>query len=77
MEIVMPRLADTMEDGAVALWHKQVGDTVSRGEVLCEIETEKVTMEYASDYDGRLTAILVEPNVVVPIGHPIATLELQ
>lgn len=71
----MPRLADTMEDGAVALWRKQVGDTVAKGEVLCEIETDKVTMEYASDFDGRLAAILVEPNVIVPIGQPIAVLE--
>lgn len=57
-EIVkMPRLSDTMEEGVVAKWLKQVGDTVSEGDILAEIETDKATMEFESFYSGTLLHI--------------------
>jgi pyruvate dehydrogenase E2 component (dihydrolipoamide acetyltransferase) len=43
--INMPRLSDTMEEGTVAKWFKKVGDAVSEGDILAEIETDKATME--------------------------------
>ena len=52
--IKMPRLSDTMEEGVVAAWLKKVGDKVSEGEILAEIETDKATMEFESFYDGTL-----------------------
>ncbi len=52
-EIVrMPKMSDTMEEGVIAEWHKQVGDTVESGELMAEIETDKATMEYESYNDG-------------------------
>lgn len=70
----MPRLSDTMEDGVVANWLKQVGDTVTRGEVLAEIETDKALMELEAYDDGILEHIIAAPGTRVPIGEPIAIL---
>lgn len=52
--VLMPRLSDTMEAGVIAAWHKKVGDTVKKGEVLAEIETDKATMELESYKNGTL-----------------------
>lgn len=55
--ITMPRLSDTMEEGTVASWLKSVGDTVSEGDILAEIETDKATMEFESFHEGTLLHI--------------------
>jgi len=55
--ILMPRLSDTMTEGVVAAWHKKVGDTVKKGDLLAEIETDKATMELESYQDGVLLHI--------------------
>src|ERR1043166_1088338 len=52
--ILMPRLSDTMTEGVIAAWHKKVGDTVKKGDLLAEIETDKATMELESYKDGTL-----------------------
>jgi len=52
--VLMPRLSDTMTEGVIAAWHKNVGDAVKKGEVLAEIETDKATMELESYKDGTL-----------------------
>jgi len=55
--IRMPKLSDTMTEGVVAEWHKKVGDEVSSGELLAEIESDKATMEFESFFDGVLLYI--------------------
>jgi pyruvate dehydrogenase E2 component (dihydrolipoamide acetyltransferase) len=61
VEVVkMPRLSDTMEEGTVASWLKNVGDAVEEGEILAEIETDKATMEFESFYAGELLHIGVQ-----------------
>ncbi len=55
--ILMPRLSDTMTEGVIASWHKQVGDTVKKGDLLAEIETDKATMELESYQEGVLLHI--------------------
>ena len=55
--ILMPRLSDTMTEGVIAAWHKNVGDTVKKGDLLAEIETDKATMELESYQDGTLLYI--------------------
>jgi pyruvate dehydrogenase E2 component (dihydrolipoamide acetyltransferase) len=52
--ILMPRLSDTMTEGVIAAWHKKVGDTVKKGDLLAEIETDKATMELESYQEGTL-----------------------
>ena len=67
-EIVrMPKLSDTMVEGVVAEWHKNVGEAVSSGELLAEIETDKATMEFESFYDGVLLHIGVEKGATAPV----------
>lgn len=52
--ILMPRLSDTMTEGVIAAWHKNVGDQVKKGDVLADIETDKATMELESYKEGKL-----------------------
>ncbi|HEY3878969.1 MAG TPA: biotin/lipoyl-containing protein, partial [Trebonia sp.] len=75
IEIKMPRLSDTMEEGAVATWRKQPGDTVAVGDVLVEIETDKAVMEYEAYQAGTLAEILVPEGENADIGTPIALLD--
>jgi len=65
--INMPRLSDTMEEGTVATWLKNVGDKVSEGDILAEIETDKATMEFESFYDGTLLHIGVQAGETAPV----------
>ena len=53
-EILMPRLSDTMTEGVIAAWHKKVGDTIKKGDLLAEIETDKATMDLESYKEGIL-----------------------
>ena len=71
-EIQMPKLSDTMTEGTLVAWKKKKGDTVSTGDVIAEIETDKATMEWESPEDGVLTEIYVEEGGKVEIGQRIA-----
>lgn len=74
-EIVrMPRLSDTMEEGVVAKWHKNVGDNVSEGDLLAEIETDKATMDFESFQEGKLLHIGIEEGVTAPVDSILAIL---
>ncbi|MBN9623991.1 MAG: 2-oxo acid dehydrogenase subunit E2, partial [Actinobacteria bacterium] len=71
-EIVMPRLSDSMEEGTIISWLKQVGDEVAVGDELVEIETDKANMAYEADVAGTLTEILAQEGDTLAIGAPIA-----
>lgn len=72
-EIVrMPKLSDTMVEGVVAEWHKSIGDAVSSGDLLAEIETDKATMEFESFYDGVLLHIGVDKGATAPVNDILA-----
>jgi pyruvate dehydrogenase E2 component (dihydrolipoamide acetyltransferase) len=71
-EIQMPKLSDTMTEGTLVSWKKKVGDKVSSGEVLAEIETDKATMEWESTEDGILQKIYVDEGGKVNVGERIA-----
>ena len=70
--ITMPRLSDTMEEGTISTWLKKVGDKVSEGEILAEIETDKATMEFESFYEGVLSHIAVQEGQTVKVDELIA-----
>ena len=70
--IYMPKLSDTMTEGVVASWLKNVGDAVKSGELLAEIETDKATMEFESFYDGVLLHIGVETGKAAPVNSLLA-----
>ena len=71
-EVVMPRLSDSMEEGTILTWLKQVGDEVAVGDQLVEIETDKANMAYEADEAGTLQEILAQEGETLPIGAPIA-----
>src|SRR5215475_14093380 len=75
IEIKMPRLSDTMTEGAISTWRKQPGDTITIGEPLVEIETDKAVMEYEAYQAGTLTQILVPEGQTVDIGTAIALID--
>ena len=68
----MPRLSDTMTEGTVASWLKKVGDKVSEGDILAEIETDKATMEFESFNEGTLLYIGIEEGNAAPIDSLLA-----
>ncbi|WP_374274241.1 pyruvate dehydrogenase complex E1 component subunit beta [Brevundimonas sp.] len=74
-DILMPALSPTMEEGTLSKWHVKVGDTVSAGDVIAEIETDKATMEVEAVDEGEVTEILVEEGAEgVKVNTPIARL---
>jgi len=68
----MPRLSDSMEEGTILQWLKQVGDEVSVGDELVEIETDKANMAYESDVAGTLEELVAQEGETLPIGSVIA-----
>jgi pyruvate dehydrogenase E2 component (dihydrolipoamide acetyltransferase) len=75
VEVVrMPKLSDTMTDGVVAKWHKQVGDKVKSGELLADIETDKATMEFESFQDGVLIHQGIKEGQSAPVNSVLAIL---
>jgi len=76
IDILMPALSPTMEEGTLAKWHVKVGDSVKAGDVIAEIETDKATMEVEAVDEGVVEAILVEGGTEgVKVNAPIARLK--
>ena len=74
-ELTMPMLGEVMEEGVVASWDVEEGDTVEKGQVILEIETDKSTFEIESPASGVVTKILVPEGETVPINTPLAVIE--
>jgi pyruvate dehydrogenase E2 component (dihydrolipoamide acetyltransferase) len=70
--VTMPRLSDTMVEGTVASWLKNVGDKVEEGDILAEIETDKATMEFESFYEGTLLHIGINEGESAPVDSLLA-----
>jgi pyruvate dehydrogenase E2 component (dihydrolipoamide acetyltransferase) len=69
--INMPKLGFDMAEGTLVRWVKKVGETINKGEVLAEIETDKATVEVESSASGVVRKLLVDEGAVVPVGTPI------
>ncbi len=67
----LPRLSMNMVQATLTTWHRNVGDTVAVGDVLYEVETEKVTSEVQSPTAGVLTEILAGPGSELEVGDPV------
>ncbi|HCN50856.1 MAG TPA: pyruvate dehydrogenase [Chryseobacterium sp.] len=70
--VTMPRLSDTMTEGKVAKWHKNVGDTVKEGDLLAEIETDKAVQDFESEFNGVLLKQGVEEGGAAPVDSVLA-----
>ncbi len=73
-DVFMPQLGETVADGTVTKWFKQVGDTVTRGEPLFEVATDKVDTEIPAQADGVLTEVLVPEGTTVDVGTRLAVI---
>ncbi|MDG1871678.1 MAG: 2-oxo acid dehydrogenase subunit E2 [Flavobacterium sp.] len=72
IKVTMPRLSDTMTEGTVATWLKNVGDKISEGDILAEIETDKATMEFESFNEGTLLHIGIAAGETAPVDSLLA-----
>ena len=73
--VTMPALSPTMEEGTLAKWLVKEGDTVQAGDILCEIETDKATMEFEAVDEGVLGKVLIADGTEgVPVNAPIAVM---
>ena len=78
IQVLMPALSPTMTEGKLAKWHVKVGDAVKSGQVICEIETDKATMEVEAVDEGNVAQILVtEGTEGVAVNTPICTLAAE
>jgi pyruvate dehydrogenase E2 component (dihydrolipoamide acetyltransferase) len=75
MNVIMPQLGETVEEGTVAVWHKKEGDRVAIDELLVEIETDKVATEVPSLVAGTLSKILVGAGETVKVGTALAIID--
>ena len=75
IQIELPHVGESVTEGVIGKWLKNIGDTVEKYEPLLEVVTDKVNMEVPSPFNGKLTAILVEEGEVVPMGTPIAEMD--
>jgi pyruvate dehydrogenase E2 component (dihydrolipoamide acetyltransferase) len=73
-EVKMPQLSDTMSSGKIIAWKKNVGDTVTRGDILAEVETDKANLEIESFFNGTLLSIAIPAGEVASVGSVIAVI---
>ena len=70
--LTMPKLSPTMESGTIAKWHKKEGDSVSPGDVIMDVATDKATVEYEALDEGFLRKIIVQDGGEATVNQPIA-----
>ncbi|MEK6663574.1 MAG: FAD-dependent oxidoreductase [Pseudomonadota bacterium] len=70
--VVMPQLSDTMTEGIVVTWEKNIGDTIKRGDIVATVETDKAIMDVEVFHEGFLSGPLADVGSVVEVGHPMA-----
>src|ERR1700750_72870 len=75
VDLVMPKLGESIMEATILKWHKKPGDTVQQDETVLDIATDKVDSEVPSTAAGRIAEILFKENDVVPIGSVIAKIE--
>ncbi|MCI39597.1 dihydrolipoyllysine-residue acetyltransferase component of pyruvate dehydrogenase complex-like, partial [Trifolium medium] len=73
-EIFMPALSSTMTEGKIVSWIKSEGDTLSKGDSVVVVESDKADMDVETFYDGILAAIVVDEGETAPVGAPIGLL---
>jgi len=77
MDVLMPQLGETVDEGTIAGWHKQAGDAVEKGDVLLDVETDKVAMEIEAPVSGVLASIGVPEGETVDVGTVLAVIAVE
>ena len=77
VELVLPKLGESIMEATILKWHKKVGDTIQLDETLLDIATDKVDSEIPSTAEGKIVELLYDINTVVPIGTVIAKIQTE
>jgi 2-oxoglutarate dehydrogenase E2 component (dihydrolipoamide succinyltransferase) len=77
MDVLMPQLGETVAEGTIAVWHKKTGDTVEKGELLLDVETEKVATEIEAPVSGVLASIDIAEGETVDVGTVLAVIAVD
>ena len=77
MEVLMPQLGETVNEGTIAAWHKKAGESVEKGDMLLDVETDKVATEITAPASGVLTSIDVEEGATVDVGTVLAVIAVE
>ncbi|MHB8146571.1 MAG: lipoyl domain-containing protein [Vulcanimicrobiaceae bacterium] len=72
VDISLPKMGATMTEGTIAAWHMALGESISMGSVMCEVETDKVRIDIESEVDGVVAELTVEEGATVAVGTVIA-----
>jgi pyruvate dehydrogenase E2 component (dihydrolipoamide acetyltransferase) len=75
--ILLPAMSDQMSDAEILSWKVSVGDKVNKGDVVCEISTDKVDMDLESPYSGEITNLIATEGDMVNVGEPVAEIETE
>jgi pyruvate/2-oxoglutarate dehydrogenase complex dihydrolipoamide acyltransferase (E2) component len=77
IDIKLPRFGTTMEEATIGRWLKSVGEVVAKGDPLCEIETEKVAVDFESPVSGTLSEIVAQSGTNAEVGTVLCRLEAE
>ena len=77
MNVLMPQLGETVSEGTIAVWHKKEGDAVAKGDMLIDVETDKVATEITAPESGVLTSISVPEGETVDVGTILAVIAVE
>nr|MBA3847101.1 hypothetical protein [Planctomycetota bacterium] len=72
--VLLPKFGQTVETSEITAWMKKEGEVVKKGEILCEIATDKSSLEVESQYDGTLLKVLLAPGKTAPVGCVMAVI---
>src|SRR4030042_1891314 len=75
MDVIMPKMGESVSEGTIIKWHKKIGDMVKRDEIIFEISTDKVDTEIPSPADGILSEIIVKEGETVEVGTTVAVVQ--
>jgi pyruvate/2-oxoglutarate dehydrogenase complex dihydrolipoamide acyltransferase (E2) component len=75
--ILLPAMSDQMSEAELLSWKVSIGDKVNKGDVLCEISTDKVDMDLESPYSGEIINLIATEGDMVNVGEPVAEIETE
>jgi pyruvate/2-oxoglutarate dehydrogenase complex dihydrolipoamide acyltransferase (E2) component len=75
--ILLPAMSDQMSEAELLSWKVSIGDKVNKGDVLCEISTDKVDMDLESPYSGEIINLIANEGDMVNVGEPVAEIETE
>src|SRR5690625_895340 len=77
IEVKLPRIDEDHDESSIVFWHKQVGDTIQKDDILVEVQTEKAVTEIEAENDGVMSEIIVQRGEVATVGDILCTIDRE